>query len=158
MIKFWCFKDEGGRNGGDHGFDLDMEFDDLRKWIDSHWRLADHRSSNESALQCDSWKWKGRFYGKVAKIFTENGHQVTDRCWSCKGKLRGKRILGMTILADFVAANSSEYTNGRILDPTSGEIYHCRMTLIDGGRQLNVRGYIGLPLIGRSDVWRRLHP
>ncbi len=121
------------------------------------WQTIDHQTNQPSSV-IHIWKWKGRFYGKVAKIFTENGHQVTDRCWSCKGKLRGKRILGMTILADFVAANSSEYTNGRILDPTSGEIYHCRMTLIDGGRQLNVMGYIGLPLIGRSDVWRRLHP
>ena len=67
MIKFCYFKDEGGRNLGDHGFDFDVEFDDLRKWIGSHRRLSDHRSSNKSAPQCGSYLemegqilWKNR--------------------------------------------------------------------------------------------------
>jgi uncharacterized protein (DUF2147 family) len=48
-----------------------------------------------------------------------------------------------------------EYAGGDILDPDSGRIYGCKFRLIDGGRKLIMRGYIGLSLFGRSQTWQR---
>ncbi len=56
------------------------------------WQTINHQTNRPSNM-IHIWKWKSRFYRKVAKIFPENGHKVTDRCWVCKGKFRGKRIL-----------------------------------------------------------------
>ncbi len=51
--------------------------------------------------------------------------------------------------------DSGEYSGGQILDPAEGKIYKSKMALADGGKKLNVRGYIGLPLLGRTQTWLR---
>jgi uncharacterized protein (DUF2147 family) len=51
--------------------------------------------------------------------------------------------------------DGDEWSGGEILDPESGKTYRARMKLIDGGRRLVIRGYIGLPLFGRSQTWVR---
>jgi len=48
-----------------------------------------------------------------------------------------------------------EYTGGDILDPKNGSVYRCKMHLIDQGRKLSVRGYLGVSLFGRSQTWIR---
>jgi uncharacterized protein (DUF2147 family) len=49
-----------------------------------------------------------------------------------------------------------EFSGGEILDPRSGKVYRARMKLEEGGKKLNVRGFIGFSLIGRSQVWNRV--
>ncbi|WP_308737956.1 DUF2147 domain-containing protein [Rhizobium sp. TH2] len=51
--------------------------------------------------------------------------------------------------------DGDEYTGGEILDPENGEVYSSNLHLIDGGRKLSVRGYIGVSLLGRSQTWIR---
>jgi uncharacterized protein (DUF2147 family) len=51
--------------------------------------------------------------------------------------------------------DGSDYNGGEILDPDNGKIYRSKITLIDGGKKLSVRGYIGVPMFGRSQVWLR---
>ena len=48
-----------------------------------------------------------------------------------------------------------EYNGGEILDPKTGRMYRAKMTLEDRGKKLNVRGFIGFSLLGRSQVWFR---
>ena len=47
------------------------------------------------------------------------------------------------------------FDGGHILDPNNGKVYRSQMRLGDGGRKLDVRGYIGLPLLGRTQTWLR---
>ena len=61
----------------------------------------------------------------------------------------------MTILWGLTAAGSV-WKGGEILDPDNGKTYRCKMTLSDDGKELNVRGYIGISLIGRTQTWHRL--
>jgi uncharacterized protein (DUF2147 family) len=51
--------------------------------------------------------------------------------------------------------DGSEYTGGEILDPDNGKVYRSKMELTDAGKKLKVRGYIGVPMLGRSQVWVR---
>jgi len=48
-----------------------------------------------------------------------------------------------------------EYNSGTILDPNNGKVYKSKLVLEEGAKKLNVRGYIGIPWIGRSQVWVR---
>ncbi len=63
-------------------------------------------------------------------------------------------MLGMVFMSG-LKKSGDEYTGGEILDPDNGKVYRSKMTLIDGGKKLNVRGYVGMPMFGRSQVWVR---
>ena len=51
--------------------------------------------------------------------------------------------------------DGNEFKGGEILDPENGKIYRCKMKLVDGGKKLDVRGFIGIALIGRTQTWWR---
>ena len=61
----------------------------------------------------------------------------------------------MTI-AEGLTKDGDQYTDGKILDPENGKIYNCKMQLNEAGDELEVRGYIGISLIGRSQIWKRV--
>ena len=52
-------------------------------------------------------------------------------------------------------ARSTFYKDGEILDPKNGKTYRCKMKIVDGGAKLDVRGFIGISLIGRTQTWVR---
>ena len=65
---------------------------------------------------------------------------------------------GMTIVKG-VKANEDDkglWDGGEILDPNNGKTYKVRMKPVDGGKKLEVRGYIGAPLLGRTQTWVRI--
>jgi uncharacterized protein (DUF2147 family) len=60
----------------------------------------------------------------------------------------------MVLMKDFEYDSKNVWDDGEIYDPKSGKTYSCKMTLTDP-RRLEVRGYVGISLIGRTDVWTR---
>lgn len=96
----------------------------------------------------------GELQGRIEKIFFEPGEDQHPKCIKCEGALKDQPTLGMLILSGF-SAMGSEYTNGKILDPNNGKLFKSRMTLEEDGKKLVVRGYIGIPLMGRSQTWLR---
>ena len=75
-------------------------------------------------------------------------------CGACSGDRKGQRIVGMEILFH-MRRDGEQWSGGEILDPENGKTYRATMKLIDGGRKLVLRGYIGVPLFGRSQTWLR---
>jgi uncharacterized protein (DUF2147 family) len=75
-------------------------------------------------------------------------------CGKCPGERKGQRIVGMEIVRH-MHADGDHWSGGEILDPETGKTYRATMKLVDGGQKLVVRGYIGLPLFGRSQTWTR---
>jgi uncharacterized protein (DUF2147 family) len=65
---------------------------------------------------------------------------------------RKQPLMGLDLLKDFVFEDN-QWDNGTIYDPENGKTYKCKITYRDG--KLDVRGYIGFSLIGRTDVWFR---
>lgn len=95
--------------------------------------------------------------GRILKIYPQSGQDQNEICTACEGERHNKRIVGMVIL-EKLQKNKDQvnaWHNGKILDPRSGKIYHCNLNVVAEGKKLNVRGYLGLPLFGRSQTWVR---
>jgi uncharacterized protein (DUF2147 family) len=72
-------------------------------------------------------------------------------------KLRSRSIAGIRFMSDFVYAGNNLWQHGNIYDPESGNTYRCKMSMI-ATNELKVRGYVGIPLFGRTVVWTREAP
>ncbi|HTS54285.1 MAG TPA: DUF2147 domain-containing protein [Burkholderiales bacterium] len=117
------------------------------------WKTIDDKSGKERAL-VRIVNNNGAFEGRVEKIFDRPGDDLEHLCRRCDGERKNKPIIGMTFMWG-LKKNGDQYDGGEILDPNIGIIYRGRLRLKDGGRKLEVRGYIGLSLFGRSQTWLR---
>jgi uncharacterized protein (DUF2147 family) len=75
-------------------------------------------------------------------------------CTECKDERKGQRLVGMTMMRG-VKANGESYEGPEILDPFSGNTYRVKLTIKDANK-LEVRGFIGLSLFGRTQIWERV--
>jgi uncharacterized protein (DUF2147 family) len=76
----------------------------------------------------------------------------------CTDERKGQVIVGMEIIRGVTKSAGTEglWDGGEILDPQKGKLYKVRMTPIEGGAKLEVRGYVGMPLLGRTQTWIRV--
>lgn len=71
--------------------------------------------------------------------------------------LRERPVLGLEILSGFTYEGDGLWSGGEIYDPANGKTYKARMKLDGAGDDtLDVRGYVGIPLFGRTTTWRRV--
>lgn len=98
---------------------------------------------------------EGTLFGKIDSLYIEHGDDPDPICDECKGKNKDKQILGMTMLWD-MKLKSDTWKSGKILDPENGKIYDCKINVIDGGEKLEVRGFLGISLLGRTQHWIRV--
>ncbi len=96
------------------------------------------------------YKKNDKFFGKLYWVKDASKKDVKNP----DPKLRSRNIQGLEILTDF-SKESKTYVDGQIYDPKSGKTYSCKMTL-KGDDQLDIRGYIGISLIGRTETWKRV--
>ena len=96
----------------------------------------------------------GQYQGKIEKIFPEPGEELNPKCVQCEGPRHNQPVLGMTFMWG-LTKQGDEYQGGEILDPKNGKIYRAKLRLDDGGKKLNVRGFLGFSLFGRTQVWHR---
>lgn len=118
------------------------------------WRSVDDATGQAKAVIEIAEGRDGALSAKIVRLIdTRNGPDpVCDRC---KGKRRNQPILGMTIAWGLRREGDGRWGGGTILDPENGKEYSVRMTPADGGRRLEVRGFLGLSLLGRTQVWQR---
>lgn len=79
-------------------------------------------------------------------------------CDKCTDDRKDKPLLGLQLIRGVKKsdeADSASWDGGTILDPANGKTYKVRLTPIEGGKKLQVRGYIGAPMFGRTQVWIR---
>jgi uncharacterized protein (DUF2147 family) len=115
------------------------------------WKNVDDTSGKPRAL-IRITEANGMLQGKVEKVFLAPNESPT--CTKCEGALKNAPVVGLVILSG-LKKDGAEFTGGQILDPDNGKTYSSKISLIDGGKKLNVRGYIGVSLLGRSQVWQR---
>ena len=76
-----------------------------------------------------------------------------NNCVKCTDDRKNKPLVGLEIIRG-LKKDGSEFTDGTITDPKKGKTYNCTVTR--SGDKLNVRGYVGISLIGRNQTWHRV--
>jgi uncharacterized protein (DUF2147 family) len=127
-------------------------------WADSNspvglWKTIDDESGKPKSLVRIT-ESNGEYKGKVEKLFRAPDQEQNPKCTKCEGTNKDQPIIGMTILTG-MRKEDDEYTGGHILDPNNGKVYKSKISLIDDGKKLKLRGYIGVPMLGRTQVWLR---
>ena len=116
------------------------------------WKTIDDDGKTEKSLVRIS-ESAGVLTGKIEKIF-DAGKQ-DSKCDKCTDERKDQPVLGMTILRNLKQDGDDKeiWTGGEILDPNNGKTYKARLKPLDGGKQLQMRGYLG-PFY-RTQVWVR---
>ena len=120
------------------------------------WKQIDDETKQERSLIRIVDDGGGVLSGRVEKIIDPSRAAMV--CDLCPGDLKGRPMLGLQILKGMKqnADDKTLWDGGQILDPNNGKTYKARMTPTDGGKSLSVRGYIGTPLLGRTQTWQRV--
>ncbi|SRR5690554_870710 len=120
--------------------------------VTGKWKTIDDETGEAKSI-VEIYEKDGKIYGKVVEIL--NPAKKKAKCTECKGADKDKPIEGLVILKG-LTKDGSEWSGGQILDPNKGKTYKCVVTL-DGKDKLNVRGYVGISLIGRTQTWHRVN-
>jgi uncharacterized protein (DUF2147 family) len=115
------------------------------------WRTIDDKTGKPRSI-VRIYEEGGKLFGKVeASLNPETAGRLCDKC---KDDRKSKPIVGMVIMRN-LKAHGEEFDGGDILDPDNGSIYKCKIKVIEGGTKLQVRGFIGISLLGRTQTWTR---
>jgi uncharacterized protein (DUF2147 family) len=116
-----------------------MTIDDATKAAKAHVRITDE---------------SGVLRGTIVKI-VDPKEKPDSVCDQCTDDRKDKPIVGLTIIRN-LKKNGERWDGGDILDPNNGKVYRAQLTLSQDNQSLFVRGYIGTPLLGRSQTWKRV--
>ena len=119
------------------------------------WKTVDDETKQEKSLVRVT-ESGGVLSGRIEKLL--DPAKQDSKCDKCTDERKDQPIAGMTIVRN-VKQNASDATlwdGGEILDPNNGKTYKVRLKPADGGKKLEVRGYIGAPLLGRTQTWHRV--
>ena len=125
---------------------LNVDFSEIQgKWMQSN-----DEGVAKSVL--DLFIDNNKLYAQVYEIIDINNKKAV--CEECVGKNKDKPIEKMVIV-EGLTFEDNYWQGGKILDPNNGKYYKCYIEIIDENT-ISVRGYIGISLFGRSQIWRRV--
>jgi len=116
-----------------------------------NWRTIDDETGKTKSIVQITESLSGEIQGRVIEILHSN-RGPNPLCDNCPGERAGKPVKGMVILWGMSASGDDQWKGGQIIDPTKGKIYKAKLKLREDGK-LEVRGFIGFSLIGRTQVW-----
>ncbi len=100
----------------------------------------------------ETYLLNGQLFGKVTKV--RPGRTPQDVCDKCSGEYKNQLILGMVIMRNF-HPDGDDWVGGTVMDPENGKEYKGKIWA-EGNDKLHMRGYIGISLLGRTEVWTRI--
>ncbi|MCG6539291.1 DUF2147 domain-containing protein [Pseudomonas sp. KSR10] len=118
------------------------------------WQTIDDETGKPKSIVDIQEAADGTLSGKVADIL-QSDHGQNPICSACDGERKDQPITGMTILWGLKPDGERVWTGGTILDPAKGKTYRAKVTLLEGGDKLEMRGYVGIEALGRTQTWVR---
>ncbi len=118
--------------------------------IEGKWKTIDDETKQAKSI-VEIYKKGDQYYGKISQLLIK---PASSTCTECKDDRKGKPILGLEIIRG-LKKEGDEFTGGTITDPKSGKTYKC--TITKSGDKLNVRGYVGVSMFGRSQTWQKVN-
>lgn len=119
----------------------------------TQWQTVDDKTGEKKAIIQLNEKG-GKVSGKIIKVLDKQKAKAV--CTKCFGSLKNKPVEGLQILTGLKADGNNQWSDGKLVDPESGKVYSGKITLSDNGQSLDLRGYVGTPLFGRSQTWQRI--
>jgi uncharacterized protein (DUF2147 family) len=118
------------------------------------WKTIDDKTKTERAMIRIS-EAGGVLTGKLEKLLAADA-KPDALCDKCSDDRKDKPMVGMEIVRGVKKAESENtWDGGTILDAAEGKIYKVRLQMAEGGKKMEVRGYVGAPLLGRTQIWMR---
>lgn len=118
------------------------------------WRTIDDETGKPKSI-IELYENNGEIDGRIMEIL--NPSKPNPLCDKCEGERANQPITGMVIVWGVKANEAGDaWVGGEILDPKKGKAYQVKMSLKENGAKLKVRGYIGAPILGRTQVWERV--
>jgi uncharacterized protein (DUF2147 family) len=119
------------------------------------WKTIDDKTGTERALVRIS-ESGGVFTGRIEKLLAPDA-KPDAVCDLCSDDRKDKPVIGLEIVRGVKKSDDANlWDGGTILDAKDGKVYKVRMEPAEGGKKLEVRGYIGMPLLGRTQTWMRV--
>lgn len=120
------------------------------------WKTTDESSGKDTSL-VRIVEEGGVLTGRIEKILDPDSppHAVCDRCYDDR---KNVPLVGLLLIRNVHHSpkDVAIWDGGDILDPHNGRIYKVRLRPQEAGQKLEVRGYIGAPSFGRSQIWLRV--
>jgi len=117
------------------------------------WKTIDDKTGQaKSLVKIDIVN--GELQGTVIQTFPSPGEAPITHCTLCSDARKNQPIMGMKIMSGLKQDKTGYWSGGEILDPKEGKIYKVKLST-DDGKKLDVRGYIGIALIGRTQTWQK---
>jgi uncharacterized protein (DUF2147 family) len=117
------------------------------------WKTIDDKTGKEKSI-VEITESGGALTGKVIQVLnSEKG--PNPLCEACTGDRKDQPVVGMVIMWG-LHKDGDVWDGGSILDPNNGKTYSVKLTPSDDGSKLQVRGFIGWSLLGRTQVWNRV--
>jgi len=118
--------------------------------VTGRWNVVDDKDGIEKSV-VEIYEEDGKYHGRVVHLYETSKRTHCDKCY---GDLKGKPLIGMVILYD-LEKTSNGGKNGKVIDPSTGKIFSCYVEL-DTPDRLKLRGYLGMPTVGKTSYWNRL--
>ena len=115
------------------------------------WKTFDDKTGKARAI-VRIYEQDGKLFGKIERSMTPGAESRV--CRVCTDERKDQPMLGLVIIRNMKRTDDG-YAGGDILDPDNGSVYRCKLHLDEGGAKLVVRGYIGISLLGRTQIWER---
>jgi uncharacterized protein (DUF2147 family) len=119
------------------------------------WKTIDDKTKSERA-QVRISETGGVFTGRIEKLLAADA-KPDAKCDKCEDDRKDKPVVGLEIIRGVKKADAENtWEGGTILDAGEGKVYKVRLQTADGGKKLEVRGYVGAPMFGRTQTWIRV--
>lgn len=119
--------------------------------IEGKWKTIDDETGEAKSIVEITKKSNGQYYGKIVQLLQK---PTNNNCVKCTDDRKNKPLVGLEIIRG-MKKSGNEFTGGTITDPKSGKTYKCNISR--DGSKLNVRGYVGFSLIGRTQTWHQVN-